>query len=175
MSDLAPSPRNYEPEDGAFAHCEDFKWLYDYLVTRAGPDRMPGRQHIDPADLAPILTGINLVDYLPETDGFRLRYRLVGSLQSRYFAGSKNVVGRYLDEFWEQNPSLKPRILDDYQRAIARRGPSTGQYERPNEEFPFLGYARILFPLAQNGEDIDMFIVLHAYRDPVTNAYSCRT
>ena len=138
------------------------------------PGCLPGRQHIEPADLTKVLTAINLVDYSPEEDGFRLRYRLVGSLQTHFFSNDKNVTGQYLDEFWELNPHLKPMILDDYLRAIRRRGPSIGIYERPNEDFPFLGYARMVFPLAGDGREIDMFIVLHAYRDPRTNEFSSR-
>ncbi|MED6311651.1 MAG: hypothetical protein VX624_17370, partial [Pseudomonadota bacterium] len=63
----------------------------------------------------------------------------------------------HLGEFWELNPHLKPIILDDYLRAICRRGPSIGIYERPNDDFPFIGYARMVFPLAGDGREIDMF------------------
>jgi len=168
------TPNHYVPEAGALERSTDFRFLHDYLVAQIPPGSLPGRQHIDPADLAQILTAINLVDYCHEEDGFRLRYRLIGSLQSHYFAGGKNVAGQYLDEFWELNPSLKPQILDDYLRAINRRGPSIGIYERPNEDFPFLGYARMVFPLARDGREIDMFIVLHAYRDPRTQEFSSR-
>ena len=43
---------------------------------------------------------------------------------------------QHFGEFWELNPHLKPMILDDYLRAICRRGPSIGIYERPNDDFP---------------------------------------
>ena len=48
-------------------------------------------------------------------------------------------------------------ILDDYFRAICQRGTSIGIYERPNDDFPFLGCARMVFPLVGDGREIDMF------------------
>lgn len=173
MGDAA-NLEGYKPEDGALNQSTDFQWLYDYLITKAGAGRIPGRQHLDPVEMVPILRAVNLVDRVLSVDGMRLRYRLVGSLQAHYFAGGKNVVGHYLDEFWKANPVLKPMILEDYDRAVDRRGPTLGIYERPNEDFPFLGYARMLFPLAGDGSEIDMFIVLHAYRHPSTGEYTSR-
>ena len=165
--------RTYPPEDGALECCEAFRKFYDYLLANAGAGRFPGRQHFDPIDLSQILPAINLVDLVGNDQDYRLRYRLVGSLQAHYFAGDRNVVGHYLDTFWQSNPELKPHILGDYQRAVERRGPTIGQYERPNADFPFLNYARMVFPLATDGSRIDMFFVLHAYRDPMTNELVC--
>ena len=165
---------DYLPEADALEQSIDSRLFYDYLVDQVTTECLPERQHIKPADLTKALTATNLVDYCPEEDGFRLRYRLVGSLQTHFFSNDKNVTGQYLDEFWELNPHLKPMILDDYLRAICRRGPSIGIYERPNDDFSFIGYARMVFPPAGDGREIDMFIVLHAYRDPRTNEFSSR-
>lgn len=166
--------RAYVPEEGAIECCDAFRTFYDYLIANAGVGRFPGRQHFDPIDLAFILPAINLVDLVGDENSYRLRYRLVGTLQAHYFASGRNVVGQYLEAFWQSNPDLKPLILNDYQRAIDRRGPTVGQYEHPNSDFPFLNYARMVFPLAADGNRIDMFFVLHAYRDPVSKALVCR-
>ena len=57
---------------------------------------------------------------------------------------------QHLGEFWELNPHLKPIILDDYLTLPARA------VDRPKRRF-FPSIARMVFPLAGDGREIDMF------------------
>lgn len=36
-------------------------------------------------------------------------------MQNYYFADDKNCTGRYLDEFWSNEPVARARILDDFE------------------------------------------------------------
>src|SRR5262245_24319768 len=51
--------------------------FYDYWLSVAPPDRLPGRQHIAPEDLIPLLPRLWLLDVY--RDPLRFRYRLVGT------------------------------------------------------------------------------------------------
>src|ERR1700686_2539143 len=51
--------------------------FYDYWLSVAPPGRLPGRQHIAPEDLVPMLPRLYLLDVYRKP--LRFRYRLVGT------------------------------------------------------------------------------------------------
>ena len=113
----------YPASDALLDGNEGFRALYRYLVDKTGGERLPDRKDIDPAELKPFLTAINLLDAVREEGRIRIRYRLVGSLQSYFFAGDRNVTGRFIDEFWSHDPPALEAILSEYFTAIETRAP----------------------------------------------------
>src|SRR5258707_1296396 len=51
--------------------------LYEYWRAAAPPGRLPGRQHIAPEDIVPLLSRLWMLDVFREP--LRFRYRLVGT------------------------------------------------------------------------------------------------
>ncbi|MBV8650075.1 MAG: hypothetical protein JO255_01330, partial [Alphaproteobacteria bacterium] len=52
---------------------ERFRRLYDYLGAKAPPGRLPGRQHIDPAEIADLLPYITLLEVDRRAEGGRAK------------------------------------------------------------------------------------------------------
>src|SRR4051794_21466191 len=48
-------------------------------AARPVPDRLPGRQHVDPMDLSTLLPDLWLIDVVREPERIRFRYRLQGT------------------------------------------------------------------------------------------------
>lgn len=140
-----------------------FRWLYDHLVRKTAGTRMPDRHDIDPSELKDLLTAINLIDLVPDGDDFRLKYRLVGSLQSYFFAGDRNVTGQFLDAFWGTDPTVAATIKSEYRSAIERRGPVAGAFRHSTGRHAFMRYQRAIFPLTDGGNAVAAFICLHVY------------
>jgi hypothetical protein len=145
------------------------RWLYEYLVEKTGGVRLPDRRDIDPSEMRHLLTAINLVDLIRDDGRFRLRYRLVGSLQSYFFAGNRNVTGHFIDDFWAHDPAALSAIETEYRAAVERRAPVTSEFRHSRDKHEYLRYRRTIFPLTNGREEIECFICFHAYesRDAV--------
>ena len=127
----------------------------DYWRSVRPADGLPGRQHIDPAEITAMLPGVWLVDVA--TVPLRFRYRLVGSKLVEFFG--HDPTGRWLDEVFDLFP--KSATNEDFKSIVAerrglwRRGKPRLVYEK---EFKLL--ERIFLPLAANGTDVDMLFCL---------------
>src|SRR6202140_589588 len=64
------------PEDRSGWH-PMVRRFYEYWLSVAPPGRLPGRQHIRPEDLVPLLPQLWMADVY--RDPLRFRYRLVGT------------------------------------------------------------------------------------------------
>jgi hypothetical protein len=132
-----------------------FRRLADYLAAKAPPGRLPGRQHIDPTEIADLLPGLMLLDVVPQPGGEpRFRVRLAGTEVIREF-GSE-MTGRFIDELLH-GPSA-PEIIGQYREIVRTRTPRyrCGSVAAAGREH--LGYERLTFPLAADGERVDMLI-----------------
>lgn len=108
----------------------------------------PARAQVDPAAIKPLLPYIYIVDF--ETEPFRVRFRLTGTLADQWNGFS--LTGRYLDEFLKHDQYGANRILiDGYQQAFRSGRPVIGQYHWPTRS----GYNTVvdfgLFPLTVEG------------------------
>ena len=137
--------------------------MNDYLVDKTGGTRLPDRKDIDPSELKPLLTSINLLDLVRDDGRFRLRYRLVGSSQSYFFAGDRNVTGQFIDEFWSHAPEALVAIEAEYREALGTRAPVIGKYRHSNGRHEYMRYRRAIFPLTNGGDEIAMFLCFHDY------------
>jgi hypothetical protein len=119
---------------------------------------LPGRQHIEPADIPDLLPWLWMLDV--ERDPLRFKYRLLGTEQ--VMAMGFNPVGRYLDE-------VHPRFAThqhyrDYVVCVEEGVPA---YRRGAPEYhlqkDYVGLERLLLPLARDGRRVDMLLCITLY------------
>lgn len=125
--------------------------FYEYWRSVAPPGRLPGRQHIKPEDIVPLLPRVFILDVF--RDPFRLRYRLAGTEVVR--SVQCELTGRWVDEV-QPETLTQPRLLDPYRfivetgQATWRRGPTL--WSRDPQHYLT---ENCLVPLAADGETVD--------------------
>ena len=136
-----------------------FRRLADYLAAKAPQGKLPGRKHIDPLELADLLPWVMLIDVMPQRNGSpRYRIRLVGT-EIVAIQGSDGT-GKYVDEVLTGNEGAE--VIRGYGEILRTREP---QYRRGNVPVAGRGhvpYERIAFPLASDGEHVDMLMFVFA-------------
>ncbi len=132
-----------------------FRRLAEYLAVKAPPGKLPGRKHIDPLELADLLPWVMLMDVIPQSSGEpRYRIRLVGT-EVVAIQGADGT-GKFVEEVL--NASEGAEVIRLYGEILRTHHP---QYRRGNvaatgrEHVP---YERVAFPLASDGENVDMLI-----------------
>ena len=136
-----------------------FAWARDHLATVAPPGRLPGRQHIDPVDLRSVLNLINLAEVLREAGRLRFRFRLVGTTQT--MVAGREITGKLVED--AVLPELCDRILGNMRETVEARAPVYDRFPMPHPGRKFIETERIYFPLAADGETVDMLFILNGY------------
>lgn len=132
-----------------------FRRLAQYLASKAPPGKLPGRQHIDPLDMADLLPFLMLVDVIRQPGGEpRYRIRLVGT-EVVAIQGSDGT-GKFVEEVLTGPEGAA--IIRAYGEILSTKQP---QYRRgvvatSGREHVF--YERVAFPLSADGENVDMLI-----------------
>jgi hypothetical protein len=140
--------------------------LFEYWRSiQPAPDRLPGRQHLEPLDVPELLQWLSLVDVVGAPP--RFRYRLVGTAQAR--AMQCDLTGRWVDEAYDGF-----RDRRDHAEFVAVAGGeirySRGAPEHRVERSHVL-MERLLLPLARDGASVDMILGIALYtRDDGTAA-----
>lgn len=135
--------------------------FYEYWRSVAPPGRLPGRQHILPEDIVPLLSRLWMLDVF--RNPLRFRYRLVGTDITR--SVRRELTGSWLDEAQPesvQNVNLRDRyrfILETGQ-ATWRRGPTLWDRD-PTHRW----VENCLAPLATDGVTIDKIIAVSVILD----------
>mgnify|MGYP002625959619 CR=1 FL=1 len=132
-----------------------------YLANVAPEDKLPGRQHIDPLDFSQFMPLINLMDVEHVDGDVRFRFRLVGTEQIR--RGGREITGMLVEDALV--PELVPRVQANMRRVLKIRGPVFDSFPLPQPHREFVPSQRMYFPLASDGEAIDMLLTLNGY-DP---------
>jgi len=135
--------------------------FYDYWLAAAPPGRLPGRQHVRPEDLAPLLSRLWLLDVY--RDPLRFRYRLAGTDIVR--SVGRELTNGWLDEVQPetlQNPMLRDRYryIVETGRPTWRRGPSFW-VRNPLHRI----IENCLVPLAADGQNVDMVFAVSVLFD----------
>jgi len=136
-----------------------FRHLADYLAGKAPPGKLPGRQHIEPTDIADLLPWMMMMDVTTTPDGgFRYRLRLVGT-EVVAIQGSDGT-GKYVEEVLDK--SEVGAILRGYDKVVRSREPEyrSGVVATAGREH--VPYRRMAFPLARDGEHVDMLLFIFA-------------
>jgi len=130
--------------------------IYDYwrrIAPRSG--MLPGRKHIDPADIPRLLPYVWLVDVVGTPRRFRAR--LIGTALQR--SGTPLRPGVYVDD--PIRPELKEKVLSDFRFAAETRQPLwfRGKANAPHVS-EIYELERIFLPLAADGTNVDMLLNL---------------
>lgn len=130
--------------------------IVDYWRSRHQGGELPGRQHIDPADIPSLLPNIWLMDVT--RNPIRFRMRLVGTRIVAY-AGEDNT-GCWIDEKWPDYDDSPLRQVVDSRAPGWWRGPSQFRPEKTYVELE-----RVRLPLARDGSTVDMILCLTIFYD----------
>jgi hypothetical protein len=136
-----------------------FVWMHKYLARVAPPDGLPGRQVIDPAVFKKLLPFINLVDVVRSSGRLDFRFRLVGTLQTE--VAGREITGRRIEE--AVLPEFVVRIRANMTAAVEQCTAIYDRFPMPHPDRDFIDTERIYFPLAGNGRDVDMLLILNGY------------
>ncbi len=133
--------------------------LYDYWRSVHPPGGgLPGRQHIDPCDMVPLLRWIWMMDV--HRNPLRFRYRLLGTEQVN--AMERDFTGRWIDEVHPQFVSSVSYA--QYVKSVERGEPGYLKGPPPyHVSKDFMQVERLLVPLARNGKDVDILLALTVY------------
>lgn len=135
----------------------EFRVLLDYWIARFpkdNPGQLPGRQHIDPADLpARYLAQLLLLDVVPATPR-RFRFRVAGTAFAAIIG--RDVTGLHYDEIGTPDRSIAAALdlIVDHGRPVFVEGALT----LPSDDFFWV--KRLGLPLARNGRNVDMVLAL---------------
>jgi hypothetical protein len=131
--------------------------FFEYWLKIMPPDGLPGRQHFDPLDIAPVMPRVWILDVVREAARLRFRYRLVGTKEVETL--QREVTGQWLDEV---QPHLRERP-NGFDRFIHMVDQGQATYRTGRVRFTHHRDHRIvencMVPLARNGETVDMIAV----------------
>ena len=130
-------------------HCRSF---YDYWLRITPPGRLPGREHVSPFDIVPLLSRVWMLDVVRHP--LRFRYRLVGTGEALTLG--REVTGQWVDEAHPE--FLRSAALQDRYRYMAdcgqptwRRGPARWRHDPRH-----LIIENCIVPLARDGVTVDI-------------------
>jgi hypothetical protein len=131
----------------------------DYWQSKCREGRLPARADIDPVEIHHMLPGIIIVEVVEEGGRPRYRFRLFGTAHVEY--NLRDLTGMCIDEVF--GPEDAARTEATYAGVI-----ETGQphYWRTNVMLPgreFVHYERVIAPLSNDGETIDMLIGMFVF------------
>lgn len=139
-----------------------FRRLADYLSGKAEPGRLPGRQHVEPTEIAELLPWIMMIDVISQPGAeAHYRIRLVGT-EVVQIQGSDGT-GKYVEEVL--NKSEVASIVQGYDEIIRSRQPGYRRGVVATEGREHVPYRRIAFPLARDGEHVDMLMFVFVRDD----------
>lgn len=148
------------PEDRSSWH-PLVRRFYEYWVSVAPSGRLPGRQHIVPEEIVPLLSRLWIMDVF--RDPLRFRYRLVGTDITR--SVQRELTGLWLDE--AQPESLSNANLRDRYRFILETGQATWRRGRTlwDRDPTHKLVENCLAPLAADGVTVDKIIAVSVIFD----------
>jgi hypothetical protein len=133
--------------------------LYEYWRSIHPADgSLPGRQHVDPADIPALLPWLWLVDV--QREPLRFRYRLLGTEHVRVLG--RDYTGQWIDEahpaFLGSNAHGQFIVAVEEARAGYRLGDT--MIILPKD---YRSMERLILPLARDGRDVDMLLAISIY------------
>ncbi|MGE5202974.1 MAG: PAS domain-containing protein [Acidobacteriota bacterium] len=130
--------------------------FFGYWLEKREGRKIPSRASIDPLEFGYVLGDVALIDAKRETAGaarWRFRYRLVGTNIVTH--DGYDLTGKTLEDLPE--PEYREQI-----RATWTAVCETGEPAHRLRDFELDGRTRryevVVFPLASNGEDVDMLV-----------------
>lgn len=138
--------------------------LADYLAAKAPPGKLPGRRHIDPVELFDILPYLMLMDVVREAGGPpRYRVRLMGT-EVVTLAGADGT-GKFVEDVLT-DPNEGRQVIGRYEEILRSREPQYHSGLLATSGRKHMYYERVAFPLAADGENVDMLIFVFGNLGP---------
>ena len=129
--------------------------FFDYWVAIAPAGRLPGRQHLDPVRLGPVLPHVWMLDVVRNGGAPRFRYRLAGTKEVETL--QREVTGRWFDEVHPLAPShpIFERLAHMLEHGIPtyRRGVVGLTHERDHRTVE-----NCMLPFASDGVTVDLIV-----------------
>jgi len=144
----------------------DLKFARDYWFSKRAARLAPARADIDPAEIAPLLPRVMLVDV--STDPIDFRFRLAGTGLFRIH-GAELTNKRALDL---EPPAYGALIHRLYCEVLARRAPLVHRLLIECETRRS-AYMRIILPLSEDGETINRLLTVESYADAAQDLRDC--
>lgn len=135
----------------------------EYLAAKAPPGRLPGRQHIEPTEIPGLLPYLTLLDVVPQPNGdLRYRIRLAGT----HIVDLLGIdgTGKFVDEILTTDCGSD--VIRGYRDMVSTRQPQYLDGSLRGKGREHITFQRIGFPLARNGEDVDMLVLMMVGFDP---------
>lgn len=128
--------------------------FYEYCISAAPADRLPGRQHIHPEEIPGFLSRMWMLDV--SRDPLRYRYRLCGTELVRSLG--REVTGHWLDEAHPQvleHPASRDRFrfMLETGRPTWKKGPPLWTRSTDHRTVE-----TCIVPLATDGETVDKML-----------------
>lgn len=136
-----------------------FQKLAAYLASKAPAGKLPGRQHIDPVEIPRLLPYLTLVDVVRADGRQRYRYRLVGT--DVVSKTAVDITGKWIEEAFPE-PAAST-IIKAYDGVVATHEPHYWAHVITVPGREHIHFERVVFPLARDGETVDMLIGIHAF------------
>ena len=132
---------------------ETLRELWTYWSAKRRPDRLPGRDDIDPAAIPALLAFLVLTEFVE--GGRRIRFRLVGGEMVRRWG--EDFTGKHLDETMTGDYF---RFIDGlFRDAMRTRAAVYCESAFRWDQGQMVGAKRLLLPLAHDGKTVDMVLV----------------
>ena len=130
----------------------------DYLASKAPSGRLPGRQDIVPHEIPDLLPYLMLYDIVPQPSGNAVRYRirLAGTYVVELLGG--DPTGKFVDDVLLANGYME--IIGEYDRIVTTKQSVYLASELRNPGREHVRFQRLAFPLAGNGEDVNMLVLI---------------
>jgi hypothetical protein len=144
----------------------DIKLAFDYWCRKRGERLAPNRADIDPADIAPLLPRVTLVDV--STDPVDFRFRLVGTSLFKIH-GAELTNKRALELEPPPYAALIHRLYCD---ALARRAPVAHRLLIECETRRS-AYLRIILPLSEDNQAVNRLMTVESYADTAQDLRDC--
>ena len=133
-----------------------FRWVFGYWQSKVVQGRLPGRGAFDPIDFPHLLGLVNLIEVIREAERMRFRYRLWGSLVSEMTG--RDYTGCYVEDL--ELPVATSRIQETLEAVVRDREAHFWRLPAPPSNKSYRSYRRLLLPLAQDGEQVDMLFAI---------------
>lgn len=146
---------SYVPDD-----CDTkIRRAVEYWLSIHPADGLPGRQHFDPVDVPEILPSVRLIDVSGNPPIFKIR--LMGTKMVEYF--EQDFTGFWLHDAF---PDFRGSSAETSMVAAVQTGQPDWYKGAPSffHKKDYQNIQRIMLPLATNGHDVDMILLVQAHK-----------
>ncbi len=138
---------------------------YKYWRSKKSGGLLPGRDAIDPLELPSVLPWLNLVDVVRDGNKYRFRHRLIGTGIVERFG--RDATGAWFDDIYD--PAVNEAQVKGYIALVESRQADLALTPMPIAEKNFMTYQRLAMPLATDGINVDMIMIVIDFDEPRIN------